>query len=128
MLLLNGHAAEPCATVESVISADPFRGYHASPYRTHLQASWSHAELEMDAAESHGASYLRCRYRVTVDKVPYRYDLVRDTTLERLEVAWCQTEAARTEAARVITERTDGCTDLEGGWFYYGVKLEPLEK
>ena len=136
MLLLLGGALwvggamadEPCVVVESLISAEALRGQFETPYSLHLKAGQSAEEREMDIAESHGESYLRCRFRVRIGDAAYRYDLIRSTTLEpERGPAWCETAAARAEVARQIVERTEQCTDLEGGWFYFGVKLEPLE-
>ena len=87
-----------------------------------IVATASH--YEQWVAESHGASYLLCTYRVIVEGRAYRFEEAHDTTFEPRESAAC--EAARSDVAEHIRAVTEGCTDLHRG-AYYGADLEPID-
>jgi hypothetical protein len=107
-----------------VLSAEAFRGYRSTPATRAAVDALSPEHYEQWVAESHGASYLLCTYRVIVEGRTYRFEEAHDTTFEPREPAAC--EAARAEVAEHIQAVTQGCTDLHRG-AYYGADLEPVD-
>lgn len=101
-----------CAVVVDAVERD--ENLRGSP-RTDISS-------EMDMAESHGESYRKCTYRVTVKDKRWRYVATWDTTFARLPESWC--EDARAHVAAKIQRTTGGCTNLQR----YGSDLTPLDR
>jgi hypothetical protein len=118
--------AEPACDVrvDAVLSSEAFRGYRSTPATRAAVDALSPEHYEQWVAESHGASYLLCTYRVIVEGRAYRFEEAHDTTFEPRESAAC--EAARSDVAEHIRAVTEGCTDLHRG-AYYGADLEPID-
>lgn len=110
--------------VDALLSAENFRGYRSTPATRAAVDALSREQYEQWVAESHGASYLLCTYRVVVQGRAYRFEDAHDTTFEPREPAAC--EAARAEVAEHIRAVTQGCTDLHRG-AYYGSDLQPFD-
>ena len=110
--------------VDAVLSAEAFRGYRSTPATRAAIDALSRENYEQWVAESHGASYLLCTYRVIVQGRAYRFEEAHDTTFEPREPAAC--EAARGAVADHIRAVTAGCTDLHRG-AYYGADLQPVD-
>ncbi|MCA9577880.1 MAG: hypothetical protein R3B40_20325 [Polyangiales bacterium] len=106
-----------------MLSAEVYRGYHTTPATQAAVDALSPDDYEEWVAESHGASYLLCAYRVRVAGNAYRFEEAHDTTFEPLEPSAC--DAARGEVAEHLRVVTEECTDLHRG-AYYGSDLHPL--
>jgi hypothetical protein len=110
--------------VDAVLSSEVFRGYRSTPATRAAVDALSPEHYEQWVAESHGASYLLCTYRVIVEGGAYRFVEAHDTTFEPRDPAACET--ARADVEEHIRAVTEGCTDLHRG-AYYGADLEPVD-
>jgi len=117
------NAASCVVRVDEVLSSKSFRGYPSTPAMQRRVENMSRQHYEWWIAESHGASYLRCSYRVTVLGRAWRFDVTHDTSFEDPPPNACQT--AQREVEEQVREATAQCTDLHRGAFY-GDDLLPL--
>ena len=110
--------------VGAVLSSGVFRGYRSTPATQAAVDALSPEHYALWVAESHGASYLLCTYRVIVQGRAYRFEEAHDTTYEPHEPTTC--EANRAKVAEQVRTVTRSCTDLHRG-AYYGADLEPVD-
>lgn len=109
--------------MDAVLGRESFRGYHTTPATQRQVEAMSPEDYALWLAESHGASYLLCTYRVMVAQQAFRFEVAHDTTFDALPASTC--DAASADVAQRVREVTRECTDLHRGAFY-GADLIPL--